>query len=157
MEQSSWIPDHFTSEAGDLVACVLVRDAHARPTLDDLGRHGFLSSLDLLTLHEQTPPALGTNTAAPRLKTPWTRRTYSLMHSPMPSAYDVDLAGVSSPLDTAIVIAETDEERAASWTRSSAAGCDARGQQRVLAPLAEDTSCEGGGGGGGGGYGGLGG
>jgi serine/threonine protein kinase len=153
MEQSSWIPDHFTSEAGDLVACVLVRDAHARPTLDDLGRHGFLSSLDLLTLHEQTPPALGTNTAAPRLKTPWTRRTYSLMHSPMPSAYDVDLAGVSSPLDTAIVIAETDEERAASWTRSSAAGCDARGQQRVLAPLAEDTSCEGGGGEGGGGYG----
>ena len=106
-------PAHFSAAAKALVSELLKLDMITRWGYRECQRSSFFQSIDVESLHSDTPIPFGNNTKAePLAGGLWKRRMYSLVHDPVDISKQYDF----SSSDRLAVIHETDLEANSSWT-----------------------------------------
>lgn len=129
-------PEGFPETAQVLVDALLTHDPEQRLCtkggMSDLENHEFFAPLGMSfeDLHEHPAPKFVVGKVKQE-NGPWTQRSYSMMHAPLPEVY---ATGASSSTSIVVDIPEADQERNSPWRAS---GLMAKRRSRQLPPVGE--------------------
>jgi serine/threonine protein kinase len=82
------------ASAKQVIAALTQRDPNQRPEDGGESMDFFRNARPWSELHRKAGPGLGAG-AVPKQKGPWTRRTFSVIHAPMPERYGADAGDVA--------------------------------------------------------------
>jgi len=111
---------HFDAKSRGLVGSLLLpkqSERLGRSGAGALKNHPFFKDVDFATLHRAQPPKIQGSGAARPKGNEWARRSFSIMHAPIPDAYAFDDSGVDGGCAQGIL--ETELERHSAWSSSS--------------------------------------
>lgn len=81
----------ITSEARNLIICLLNRHSAERPSMAQVAQHDFFSSAgtNVFALYRQSAHPLDIGDVSPVVDAQWSRRQFSSIWAPQPQAYDI--------------------------------------------------------------------
>jgi len=106
-------PQNFPPAAKDLVSKLLITDPSYRlASIFDLESHEFYAKLGFSfdEAHNHAAPQVVQGEVKPQ-PGPWTQRTYSMIHSPLPQSYAI----TKYPNHSSLLMTETEKESDYSW------------------------------------------